>query len=44
MNTLIRRIVGAIPVLIAISFLIFMLMHSAPGDPVTLKLGDNAIP
>lgn len=44
MNTLIRRIVGAIPVLIAISFLIFMLMHIAPGDPVTLMLGDNAIP
>jgi ABC-type dipeptide/oligopeptide/nickel transport system permease component len=44
MKTLIRRIVGAIPVLIAISFLIFMLMHIAPGDPVTLMLGDNAIP
>ncbi len=44
MNKLIRRILGAIPVLLAISFLIFLLMHIAPGDPVTLMLGDNATP
>ena len=44
MNTLIRRIVGAIPVIIGISFLIFLLMHIAPGDPVTLLLGDDATP
>ena len=44
MNTFIRRFLGAIPVLLAISFLIFLLMHIAPGDPVTLMLGDNATP
>jgi peptide/nickel transport system permease protein len=44
MNTLARRIVGAIPVIVGISFLIFLLMHIAPGDPVTLLLGDDATP
>jgi peptide/nickel transport system permease protein len=44
MNRLIRRIVGAIPVIIGISFLIFLWLHLAPGDPVTLMLGDNATP
>jgi peptide/nickel transport system permease protein len=44
MNKLIRRLIGAVPVLLAISFLIFLLLHIAPGDPVTLMLGDNATP
>ena len=44
MNVLRRRIVGAVPVLLGISFLIFLLMHIAPGDPVTLLLGDDATP
>ena len=44
MNTLSRRIIGAVPVIIGISFLIFLLMHIAPGDPVTLLLGDDATP
>ena len=44
MNTLSRRIVGAIPVILGISFLIFLLMHIAPGDPVSLLLGDDATP
>ena len=35
MNKLSRRIIGAIPVLLGISFLIFLLMHIAPGDPVS---------
>lgn len=37
-----RRLVGAIPVLLGMSFLVFMLMHLAPGDPVTLLLGEEA--
>ncbi|MBI4490277.1 MAG: ABC transporter permease [Deltaproteobacteria bacterium] len=37
-----RRIVGAIPVIIGISFLVFLLMHIAPGDPISLLLGDDA--
>lgn len=44
MHTLARRIIGAVPVIIGISFLIFLLMHIAPGDPVSLLLGDNATP
>ncbi|HSK30838.1 MAG TPA: ABC transporter permease, partial [Candidatus Limnocylindria bacterium] len=44
MKTLVRRFIGAFPVILGISFLIFMLMHIAPGDPVTLLLGDNATP
>jgi ABC-type dipeptide/oligopeptide/nickel transport system permease component len=44
MNTIIRRTVGAVPVLLGISFLVFLLMHLAPGDPVMLLLGDNATP
>lgn len=44
MNTLSRRLIGAIPVLLGISFLIFLLMHIAPGDPVSLLLGDDATP
>jgi dipeptide transport system permease protein len=42
MKTLKVKILGAIPVLLGISFLIFLLMHIAPGDPVTLLLGDDA--
>lgn len=37
-----RRFIGAIPVVIGISFLVFLLMHIAPGDPVSLLLGDDA--
>jgi peptide/nickel transport system permease protein len=44
MNTIRRRLLGAIPVLFGISFLIFLLMHIAPGDPVSLLLGDDATP
>lgn len=37
-----RRFFGAIPVIIGISFLVFLLMHIAPGDPISLLLGDDA--
>src|SRR5258706_9264430 len=39
-----RRLIGAIPVLFGISFIVFLLMHLAPGDPVYLLLGENATP
>ena len=39
-----RRFIGAIPVIIGISFLVFLLMHIAPGDPISLLLGDDATP
>jgi len=44
MNTIVRRTIGAVPVLLGISFLVFLLMHLAPGDPVMLLLGDSATP
>src|SRR5262249_10797268 len=44
MTTITHRLVGAVPVLLGISFLVFMLMHLAPGDPVVLLLGDDATP
>lgn len=44
MRKLARRFFSAIPVILGISFLIFILMHLAPGDPVTLLLGDDATP
>jgi ABC-type dipeptide/oligopeptide/nickel transport system permease component len=44
MNAIKRKALGAIPVIFGISFLIFLLMHIAPGDPVTLLLGDDATP
>src|SRR5919109_1666686 len=44
MSTLGRRMIGAVPVLLGISFLVFLLMHLAPGDPVVLLLGDDATP
>src|SRR3989338_3694545 len=37
-----RRFIGAIPVLLGISLLVFFLMHIAPGDPISLLLGDDA--
>jgi ABC-type dipeptide/oligopeptide/nickel transport system permease component len=39
-----RRLLGAIPVLLGMSFLVFVLMQLAPGDPVTLLLGEDAEP
>jgi peptide/nickel transport system permease protein len=44
MTTIVRRIIGAVPVLLGISFIVFLLLHLAPGDPVTLLLGDDATP
>ena len=41
---IIRRIIAMIPVVIGITFLVFMIMQRAPGDPVQMILGDNASP
>lgn len=38
----IRRIVSAIPLLIVISFLIFMFIHLIPGDPARMVAGKDA--
>jgi ABC-type dipeptide/oligopeptide/nickel transport system permease component len=39
-----RRLLGAIPVILGMSFLVFFLMQMAPGDPVSLLLGEDAEP
>lgn len=39
---ILKRIIYMIPVLIGVTFLIFMLMNLIPGDPVKLILGSNA--
>ncbi|MGN0405472.1 MAG: nickel ABC transporter permease [Bariatricus sp.] len=41
---IIRRIIAMIPVVIGITFLVFMIMQLAPGDPAQMILGDNAPP
>lgn len=38
----IRRLIQTIPLLIAISFAAFMIMHLVPGDPVRNMMGKDA--
>lgn len=38
----IKRILSAIPLMLVISFLIFMFIHLIPGDPVRIALGKEA--
>jgi len=39
---LLRRILTTIPILVAISALVFSMSHLVPGDPVKLMLGTHA--
>ena len=39
-----RRIVALIPVIIGVTFIVFMIMNLAPGDPVKTILGVEATP
>src|SRR3954451_22845921 len=39
---IVRRILISIPVLIGISLVVFLMLHSAGGDPAELKLGARA--
>jgi peptide/nickel transport system permease protein len=41
-NYLFRRILGSIPILLAVSVLVFALLHLIPGDPVKTMLGLTA--
>lgn len=40
----IRRILGLIPVLLGISFLVFLMLRLIPGDPAIIILGERATP
>lgn len=39
-----RRLLELVPLLLIISFVVFVALEKAPGDPVTLLLGQNASP
>jgi peptide/nickel transport system permease protein len=39
-----RRLLAAIPILLGVLTLVFLLVQSAPGDPVTILLGDRPVP
>jgi glutathione transport system permease protein len=41
---LIRRLAGTIPVLLAVSVLVFLFVHLLPGDPARLVAGPDASP
>ena len=40
-NYIIKRLLLIIPMLIGISFLLFIIMHLAPGDPASIRYGLN---
>ncbi|SKA27058.1 glutathione ABC transporter permease GsiC [Consotaella salsifontis] len=44
LNYLARRLVGTIPVIVALSVLVFAFVHLLPGDPARLVAGQDATP
>lgn len=38
----VRRILNLIPILLGVSLLVFLMVHLAPGDPITIMLGEDA--
>ena len=40
----VRRVLGLIPVLFGISFLVFLMLRLVPGDPAVIILGERATP
>src|SRR5580698_8379547 len=42
LDYLIRRLVGTIPVLLAVSVVVFLFVHLLPGDPARLVAGPDA--
>ncbi len=38
------RLLSAVPVVLGVALLVFLLLHLTPGDPVELMLGDSARP
>lgn len=39
---ILRRLAAVVPVLLAVSVLVFLMSHLTPGDPATIMLGENA--
>jgi len=44
LSYLVRRLVGTVPVILMISLFVFLLLHSAPGDPADILISDQASP
>ena len=44
MRYMLRRLLWTLPVLWGVLTVVFFLVHLVPGDPVTLMLGENAMP
>ena len=42
LDYLIRRLAGTIPVLLAVSVVVFLFVHLLPGDPARLVAGPDA--
>ena len=40
---IVKRILGAIPLLLAVSFVVFSLLYIAPGNPVSLLAGGRVL-
>ncbi|MFH1654041.1 MAG: ABC transporter permease [Pseudomonadota bacterium] len=40
---IIKRLLGIVPVLLAVSTIVFMLIHIIPGDPVDIIIGEQAL-
>ena len=43
-NYLVRRVLQALGVILAISLITFFILNIVPGDPVQIMLGDLALP
>ncbi|WP_159996778.1 ABC transporter permease [Roseomonas sp. 18066] len=41
---LLRRLLAAVPVIAIVAFVVFSLLHLAPGDPAAMIAGDHATP
>lgn len=44
MRFFLGRLLSAVPVVLGVALLVFLLLHLVPGDPVELMLGDSARP
>ena len=42
LDYLIRRLIGTVPVLLAVSAFVFLFVHLLPGDPARLVAGPDA--
>ncbi|MCK4681706.1 ABC transporter permease, partial [Candidatus Bipolaricaulota bacterium] len=39
----VRRILQTIPVFVGITFIVFLIMHLTPGDPVEIMMGRGSV-